>query len=73
VQQHWCGNPYLLFPGAYGNRGSGMEKASSKTIEKNKIEAQRSGFDFERKREISDMELSRRLRKPGKRNGESFL
>ena len=50
-----------------------MEQASSRAIVLNKIEAQRSGFDFERKREIADMELSRRLRKPGKRNGASFL
>ena len=57
----------------FENRGSGMEQASSKPIVLYKIEAQRSGFDFERKREIADMELSRHFRKPGKRNGASFL
>ena len=37
-----------------------------------KHKAQRSGFVFERKEELTDMELSRLLRKPGKRNGVSF-
>ena len=38
----------------------------------NKNEAQRSGFIFERKMEMTDMELYRYLRKPVKRNGVSF-
>ena len=33
------------------------------------IGAQRSGSDLERKKEPTDMESSRRLRKPRKRNG----
>ena len=37
------------------------------------IKAQRSGLDLERKKEITDMEFSRPLRKPGKRNGVSFF
>ena len=55
------------------NRGNGRERVSSISNVLYKIEAQRSGFDFERKREIADMELSRHFRKPGKRNGASFL
>jgi hypothetical protein len=54
-------------------KGRRKEQASSRAIVLNKIEAQRSGFDFERKREIADMELSRRLRKPGKRNATGFF
>ena len=38
-----------------------------------KHKAQRSGFVFERKKELTDMELSRHLRKPRKRNGVSFF
>ncbi len=37
-----------------------------------KIGAQRSGSDFERKKEPVDGELSRLFRKPGKRNGASL-
>ena len=33
----------------------------------------RDGFIFERKMEMTDMELYRRLRKPVKRNGVSFI
>ena len=39
----------------------------------NQIEAQRSGFDLERKKEPMDMELSRLLHKPRKRNGIGFF
>ena len=38
-----------------------------------RIEAQRSGFDTERKKEGADMKFSRLLRKPRKRNGASFF
>ena len=37
------------------------------------IEIRRSGFDLERKKEPTDVELSRRLRKPRKRNGVGFF
>ena len=36
-------------------------------------EAQRSGFALERKKEGADMQFSRLLRKPRKRNGASFF
>ena len=36
-------------------------------------EAQRSGFGLERKKESTDMELSRLLRKPRKRNDVDFF
>ena len=39
----------------------------------NKNESQRSGFIFERKMEMTDMELYWHLRKPVKRNGVSFI
>ena len=39
----------------------------------NKHKAQRSGFVLERKKEIADVQLSRPLRKPRKRNGASFF
>ena len=37
------------------------------------IGAQRSGSDLERKKEPTDMQFSRRLRKPRKRNGVGFF
>jgi hypothetical protein len=40
---------------------------------KNKIGAQQSGSDFERKKEPADTELSRLLRKPRKRSGAGFF
>ena len=45
----------------------------SKNVTKNQLEAQRSGFELERKMEMTDMELYRHLRKPVKRNGVSFI
>jgi hypothetical protein len=38
-----------------------------------KIEAQQSGFDFERKKEGADTKLLRLLRKPQKRSAASFF
>ena len=37
------------------------------------IEAQRSGFDLERKKDTADVQFSRLLRKPRKRNGAEFF
>ena len=37
------------------------------------IKAQRNGFDLERRKEITDVEFSRRFGKPRKRNGVSFF
>ena len=45
----------------------------SKNVTQNQLEAQHSGFELERKMEMADMELYRRLRKPMKRNGVSFI
>ena len=60
------------FPGSYGNRGSGTEQASSDTSSiVPQLEALR--FELERKTEPMDMELSRLLRKPRKRNGIGFV
>jgi hypothetical protein len=39
----------------------------------NNHKAQRSGFVVERKKEIADVQLSRLLRKPRKRNEASFF
>ena len=50
---------------------SGMQRVSSPPLYR--IEAQRSGFDSERKKEGADMQLSRLLRKPRKRNAASFF
>ena len=44
-----------------------------KNVTQNQLEAQRSGFELERKMEMTDTELNRRLRKPVKRNGVSFI
>ena len=44
-----------------------------KNVTQNQLEAQRSGFELERKMEMTDMELYRLLRKPVKRNGVSFI
>jgi hypothetical protein len=40
---------------------------------KNKIGAQQSGSDFERKKETADAEFLRLLRKPRKRSGAGFF
>ena len=42
-------------------------------MHQNKLEAQQSGFELERKMEMTDMELYRLLRKPVKRNEVSFI
>ena len=39
----------------------------------NQIEAQRSGFDLERKKEPTELEFPRLLRKPRKRNAVGFF
>ena len=39
----------------------------------NQIEAQRSGFDLERKKEPTELEFPRLLRKPRKRNVVGFF
>ena len=44
-----------------------------KNVTQNQLEAQRSGFELERKMEMTDMGLYRHLRKPVKRNEVSFI
>jgi len=50
-----------------------ISKPRSGILFEYKIKAQRCGFDFERKKEPADMELSRLFRKPRKRNGAGFF
>ena len=70
------------FPGPYANRGSETEQAFSDVSNHYTKDAahiyQIGGspvrtFDLERKKETADVELSRPLRKPGKRNGAGFF
>ena len=60
----------LLLPVDIPSRAMEYDPQQKRT--QNQLEAQRSGFKLERKMEMTDMELYRRLRKPVKRNGVSF-
>ena len=55
------------------SRASILYKAIGVVSASPQLEAQRSGFELERKKESADMEFSRLLRKPRKRNGADFF
>ena len=74
VKRHESSLPSLLvLSKSKPLRGFDFVLGDTGNIRVSQLEAQRSGFELERKKESADMEFSRLLRKPRKQNGADFF